>query len=145
MGINVYLSGAMQKFGKDEYEKSNKWRKDIVAYCRNYYFDKINFFNPNDYWNFKDEEQNTFSEREIMEYDLYRLKKSDILFVYINYLWSLGTMAEIAIAYELRKPIIIVNASGEELHSWQKEMANIVFEGTNWLPAVTYLADHYIF
>ena len=55
---------------------------------------------------------------------------------------SLGTMAEIAIAYEHRIPVIGLNESGIELHPWQIEMCNKIFSDKNKL--VNYVIDYYL-
>ena len=74
---NIYLSGGMQKFGKDNFEEGNKWRK----YCKNALETcecdyKVKVCNPNDLFNFKDEPQYE-TEREVMNLGIHKLRQSD--------------------------------------------------------------------
>lgn len=116
---NIYLSGGMQKFGKDNFEEGNKWRK----YCKNALETsecdyKVKVCNPNDLFNFKDEPQYK-TEREVMNLDIHKLRQSDLVIVNFNDKWSLGTMSEIAIAYDRRIPVIGLDIDNQELHPWE--------------------------
>ena len=80
--FNIYLCGGMGKFGKENFDKGNNWR----LYCKtvlegigeNNGIDVI-ATNPNDYFNFLDEEPKYTSEREVMEFDIHKVRSS-ILF-----------------------------------------------------------------
>lgn len=126
----IYLAGGMSKFGKDNFEKSNGWREKCIGYLNNHTdcscYD-IHITNPNNYFNFLEDIPTYESQREVMEFDLNRVRKSDLIIVNFNDPVSLGTMAELAIAYEKRIPIVGLNECEYELHPWQKEMCNRVF------------------
>lgn len=80
---------------------------------------KAIFFNPVQFYNFKEKPHK--SEKEIMEFDLYNLRNSDIVIVNFNNIWSIGTAMELMLAKEMHKPVIGWNSSGEELHPWLNE------------------------
>ncbi len=139
---NVYLSGGMQKFGKDNFDEGNKWRK----YCKNTLEDcecdyKVKVCNPNDLFNFKDEPQYE-TEREVMNLDIHKLRQSDLVIVNFNDKWSLGTMSEIAIAYDRRIPVIGLNTNYTELHSWQICMCERIFNDIDEM--LDYIQDFYL-
>lgn len=129
----VYLAGGMGKFGKDNFDEGNKWRlifKKRLESCEHM---NVKAINPNDYFSFKQEPPRYISQREIMEFDLNRVRNADLIIVNFNDMWSLGTMAEIAIAYERKIPIIGLNETNQELHPWQVEMCNRIFTETHEL------------
>lgn len=139
---NIYLSGGMQKFGKDNFDEGNKWRK----YCKNALETcecdyKVKVCNPNDLFNFKDEPQYK-TEREVMNLDLHKLRQSDLVIVSFNDKWSLGTMSEIAIAYDRRIPVIGLNVNNTELHSWQICMCERIFDNIDEM--LDYIQDFYL-
>ena len=123
--INIYLAGGMQKFGKEGFFESNNWRR----ICQNYFQDHrtVKIINPNDYFNFYDEEPAYISQKEVMEFDLHKVRNCDLTIVNFNDPKSLGTMTEIAIAYEKKIPIVGLNETNEKLHPWQIEMTNRIF------------------
>ena len=84
-------------------------------------------FNPNDYYNFVDEPPKYNSEREVMEYDLYKLRNSDLVIMNYNDMYSLGSMGELSIAYEMKIPVIGLDIDKQKLHPWQVEMTNKMF------------------
>ena len=126
----IYLAGGMGKFGKDEFDKSNNWR----VYCQevlkgigeNNDVDIITT-NPNEYFNFLDETPKYSSQREVMEFDIHKVRNSNLIIINFNDMWSLGSMAELAIAYERRIPVIGLNMDNQELHPWQVEMTTRIF------------------
>lgn len=144
MDKQIYLIGGMGKFGKNNFDKGNKWR----VYCKNVLenFDggihKTTVINPNDYFNFVDEPPRYESEREIMEFDLYKLRNSDLAIINLNDKYSLGSMAELAIAYERKIPVIGYDAEEQNLHPWQKEMCTRIFTDIDKL--LDYIEDFYL-
>ena len=129
----VYLSGGM---GSLSFEEQSKWRKQIIneieinCHCEK----KPVFFNPVDYYNFT--EVRYKSEKEVMEFDLNALRNSDLVIVNFNDPKSLGTCAELAIAYDMKIPIIGINENNQELHPWLNEfvmrMCNDVREAVDY-------------
>ena len=141
--IEIYLAGGMGKFGKDNFDKGNSWR----IYCKetlgNYECDyNVNIVNPNDYFNFKEEPRRYESQREIMEFDLNKVRNSNLIIINFNDMYSLGSMAELAIAYEKKIPIIGLDIEGQELHPWQIEMCNRIFNNIDEM--LDYVEDFYL-
>ena len=141
--IRIYLAGGMGKFGKDNFEESNKWR----TYCKNtlenfegnYQSDVIN---PNSYFNFVDNPPKYSSQKEVMELDINKVRNSDLVICNFNDPKSLGTMAELAIAYERRIPVIGLNEDFDELHPWQIEMCTRIFNNIDEM--LDYVEDFYL-
>lgn len=114
--VRVYLSGGM---GALSFKEQSKWRKQVIDAIKfgEYDYDKkVIFFNPVDHYNFEDKVQKT--EAEVMEYDLYKLRNSDLVIVNFNDEKSIGTAMELMLAKELHIPIIGLNKDKKELHPW---------------------------
>ena len=113
--VNVYLSGGM---GNLNFEEQSKWRQQIQNAIKFNYECKKKpiFFNPVNYYNF--EEVRYKSEKEIIEFDLNALRKSDLVIVNFNDPKSIGTAMELILAKEMHIPVIGWNSSGQELHPW---------------------------
>lgn len=112
----IYLSGGM---GNISFEERSKWRKqvmDAIKYGDYDYEKKAIFFNPVDFYDFEERVQKT--ELEVMEYDLYNLRHSDLVIVNFNDAKSIGTAMELMLAKELHIPIIGLNKDKKELHPW---------------------------
>ena len=141
--IRIYLAGGMGKFGKDNFEESNKWR----TYCKNtlenfegnYQADVVN---PNSYFNFVDNPPKYSSQKEVMELDINKVRNSDLVICNFNDPKSLGTMAELAISYERRIPVIGLNEDSYELHPWQIEMCTRIFYNIDEM--LDYIEDFYL-
>lgn len=116
--VKIYLSGSMAGVS---FEKQSKWRNQVMEAIKyGYEHEKsVTFFNPVNYYNFRD--KNHKSEKEIMEFDLYNLRNSDLVIVNFNNIWSIGTAMELMLAKEMHIPVIGWNSSGEELHPWLSE------------------------
>lgn len=137
--VKIYLSGGM---GSVSMEEQSKWRRQIIneinfnRHCEK----KPIFFNPVDKYNF--EEKRHKSEREIVEFDLNAVRNSDLIIVNFNDPHSLGTCAELAVAYDRHIPIVGIKKDGTELHPWLTEftmrMCNSIRE------AVDYTVDFFL-
>ena len=141
--FQIYLCGGMGKFGKDNFEESNAWRiycKNTLENCECDY--NVKAINPNDYFNFKEEQPKYVSQREIMELDLHKLRNSNLVIVNFNDMYSLGSMSELAIAYDIHIPIIGLDANKQELHPWQIEMCNRIFDNIDEM--LDYVEDYYL-
>ena len=140
--FQIYLCGGMGKFGKDNFDAGNNWRKYCKYTLENFESNKnVTVINPNDYFNFL-EEPRYASEREVMEFDLYKLRSSDLIIINFNDKYSLGSMAELAIAYERRIPVIGLDIDNQELHAWQVEMCNRIFNNVDEM--LDYVEDFYL-
>ena len=138
----IYMAGGMGKFGKDNFHKGNNWR----LYCKNELENldsckNVIAINPNDYFNFI-EEPRYISEREVMEFDLYKVRESDLVIINFNDIYSLGSMAELAIAYERRIPVIGLDIDDQILHPWQQEMCTRIFNDVDEM--LNYIKDFYL-
>lgn len=137
----IYLSGGMTKFGKENFSEANAWRiqaEDILQrMCPS-----VKCFNPNNLFNFNDAIDATINEKQIMDIDLYYLSKSTHVLVNFNDPNSLGTMAELAIAYKYKIPIIGISCNPEKLHPWQRSMCSAI-KSSVW-DACTYLNEYYL-
>lgn len=140
----IYLAGGMQKFGKQNFKEGNKWRE----ICKNvleediYTTYNVEVINPNDYFNFLESPKRYKTEREIMEFDLNKVRNSDLIIINFNDMYSLGSMAELAIAYEKRIPVIGLDIEKQKLHPWQVEMCNRVFDNINDM--LEYIEEFYL-
>ena len=138
--VKIYLSGGM---GALSFEEQSKWRKqihDAILYGAYSYTKKPIFFNPVDYYNFT--EVRYKSEREVMEFDLNALRKSDLVIVNFNDPNSLGTCAELAIAKELHIPVVGINKDKFELHPWLVEFTTRMCDDIR--EAVEYTVDFFL-
>lgn len=119
----IYLSGGMSTLSLDE---QLAWRIKFQHLADNFVSEHhIECFIPPHYYNYVDKTPE--SEREAFEYDLYRLRNSDVVVVNFNVPKSIGTAYEIAIAREHRIPIIGINTEKAELHPWLLESCLKVF------------------
>lgn len=138
--VRIYLSGGM---GNLSFEEQSKWRQMVMGAIRfgDYNYEKkVVFFNPVDYYNF--EEKNQKTEREVVEFDLNALRNSNLVIVNFNDPTSLGTCAELAIAYEMKIPVIGINKDSNELHPWLECFCNRMCDSI--AEAVEYVVDFYL-
>ena len=138
----IYLAGGMGKFGKDNFDAGNNWRKYCKYTLENFESNKkVTVINPNDYYNFIDEPR-YISEKEVMEFDLHKVRESDLVIINFNDKFSLGSMAELAIAYERRIPVIGLDIDNQSLHPWQVEMCSRIFNDVDEM--LDYVEDFYL-
>lgn len=129
MRRRIYLSGAMQDIHKEE---SVQWRE-----CVKEFLPDFECFDPWEHFDFV----NQANEREVMEYDLWNLRQSDLVIVNFNFVRSLGTMSELAIAYDRRIPIVGFCDNANELHSWQKLFCMVVLNNLD--EVIDYVNYHF--
>lgn len=134
----VYLAGGMTGLS---FEEQMNWRlytkNTLESYDYNY---KIKCFNPVEYYSLEDTTPEI--EVEAMSYDLHKLRNSNLVIVNFNAPMSLGTMAEIAIAYERDIPVIGLNEKEQQLHPWQVAMTNKIFN--NMEKMLNYIKYYYL-
>lgn len=140
---NIYTCGGMGKFGKDNFDEGNAWRVYCKKALESYECDyKVRVVNPNDFFNFVDEPPQYKSQLEVMNLDLNKLRSSDLVIANFNDMYSLGSMTEIAIAYERRIPVIGLDINKQNLHPWQVCMCERIF--TNIDEMLDYIEDFYL-
>lgn len=138
--VKVYLSGGM---GNISFEEQTKWRnaiRDEVLYGAKDISEKVKFFSPPDYYNFEEIRHRT--EREIMEFDLDCLRKSDVVVVNFNDPKSIGTAQELILAKEWHIPVIGINKDNVALHPWLIECTTRMCDSLR--EAVDYLIDFFL-
>ena len=135
----IYLAGGME--GLDECE-AYEWRKSCEEYFANYLTCNVLCFNPIDYYNYSmDMEKEKITEGEIRRFELYSLKKSDLVLVNFNAPRSIGTAQELAVAKENGIPVIGVNEANE-IHPWLLECVDKMFD--NMSDALFYIENYYL-
>ena len=139
--FQIYLAGGMSKFAKENFTESDNWRRHCKYKLIDEADDNITVINPNDYFNFL-EPPSYKSEKEVMNFDLHNVRKSDLIIVNFNDMYSLGSMAEMAIAYERGIPIIGLDADKQKLHPWQVEMCERIFDDIDEM--LEYVKDFYL-
>lgn len=142
--FQIYLSGGMGKFGKENFEESDKWRRYCKRALENYEGEiyRVNVINPNDYFSFRDETPQYKSNAEVMRFDLYKLRKSDLVIMSFNDKHSLGSAIELGIAYDRDIPIIGLDVDNQELHPWLTSMCERIFNNIDEM--IDYIKDFYL-
>jgi len=137
--VKIYLAGAMAGLS---FEEMSKWRNQIMNAIKfgDYEYNKsVDFFNPTAFYNF--DEKNYKSEREVRDFDLYNLRKSDLIIVNLDKQNSIGTAQELAIAYEMKIPVIAFGVK-EELHPWIECCCSRICN--NMRELVEYVCEYYL-
>ena len=146
--IKIYLSGGMTGFSIDE---QLKWRNQIknAITCSEYDLEKKPiFFSPPDYYSPTNIETDMSEmdkkqyEHEAMEFELFQLRKSDLVIVNFVNPKSLGTAMELMLAKEYRIPIIGLNKDGKELHPWLSECCTKIC--SNMRELVYHICEFYL-
>ena len=123
MTKHIYLSGGMSNLSLDE---QLSWRIKFQHLADSFVSEHhIECFIPPYYYNYEDRMPET--EREAFEYDLYRVRHSDVVVANFNVPKSIGTAYEIAVAREHGIPIVGINITNEELHPWLIESCLKIF------------------
>lgn len=135
----IYLAGGMSNLPLKE---QNDWREDIKEDLEDYECDyRVKCINPVDYYNSFDD--STYdSDLEVMQFDLHKVRNSDLIIMNFNDMKSLGSMAELAIAWDRGIPIIGLNESKQQLHSWQYCMCSKIFNDKEDM--LEYIANYYL-
>lgn len=132
--FKVYLAGGMTGLSYKDY---TRWRNYIISLTSR---SDIKFFNPPSYYNLQSENYDT--EKEVMEFDLYNLRSSDLVIVNFNSPNSIGTAMELMLAKELKIPIIGINEENKQLHPWLTECVVKMFK--NLEDAWNYVSNFYL-
>lgn len=136
----IYLSGGMTNLS---FEEQSKWRQqiqDAIKYEDYHYDKKPIFFNPVVYYNFTEIKQK--SEKEIKEFELNNVRKSDLIIVNFNDEKSKGTTWELAVAQEHRIPIVGFGVNGKNIHPWDLDCCSRICDDLR--EVVEYVVDYYL-
>lgn len=131
----IYLAGAMSNLSMQE---QNEWRVKIKKELESCV---VKCINPVDYYNSFNSALYD-SDLEVMNFDLHKVKTSDLVILNFKNMYSLGTMAELAIAYDRGIPVIGLNESNQQLHPWQDCMTSKVFN--NMEDMIAYIEKYYL-
>ena len=138
--LNIYLSGGMTGLTKED---QSTWRTQVqnaIKYGDYNYKKKPVFFDPTQYYSvFVQEHKN---EREVFEFDLNAIRRSDLIIVNFNKPNSIGTAFELAIAKERRIPIVGLNRDKHKLHPWLQESCTRMCD--NMRELVDYVVEFYL-
>lgn len=137
--IKIYLAGGVSGMTTEE---ANAWRIKITNLLKNtdgYYKPKC--INPVDYYNFSMPED-SYTQREIMDFDFNKVRTSDLIIVNFNAPKSLGTASELAVAYDRNIPILGLNEHDDVIYPWQKEMCLKIF--SNMEELVSYVRGYFL-
>lgn len=123
--LKIFLSGGMTGLTEEE---ASYWRTEFKLENVREGNDFI-FIDPTYLYEPSNNTDQAY-EKEAMEYDLYWVKRSDLIIVNFNSLSSIGTAQEIMLAYTLNKPIIgmIEEDKYDQLHPWYKEECIKIFK-----------------
>jgi nucleoside 2-deoxyribosyltransferase len=125
------------------FEEQTKWRRRFQDAIKYGGFDLNKnpiFFDPTMYYSLFEKQHK--SEREVFEFDLNALRKSDLVIVNFNVPQSIGTAMELMLANELHIPIIGYNKNDFELHPWLECCCSRICDSFEEL--VTHVADFYL-
>lgn len=133
----IYLCGAMQVY-ENRSEVAKIWRNKVKEYFSEYCLD-FECISPTDYYEYGSDYRK--SEREVMRFDLRKVKESDVILVNLrNIRQSVGSHDEIFYSYMLGKPIIRFveeDIAGDKLinyvHEWKYEQIDRIETGNNEL------------
>lgn len=119
--LTIYLAGKMTGLNLEE---MNNWRVQLTSLledCAKCIDVPITVINPVNYYNF--DEPRHQSEAEIMQFDINKVRNSDVVIVNLKGLsTSIGTIIELYEAKKLNIPVIVYNPFGNmdysQLHPW---------------------------
>ena len=136
--IRMYLAGGMTGLSfKEQTEWRDEFTNGITDRREN---ERILVFNPVKAYNLEVKTHKT--EREPFYYDIYNLKKSDIVIVNIDKQDSIGTCMEIAIAHDNGIPIVALHTNDAPIHPWIDMCCLRICDSMDEL--VDYIADYYL-
>ena len=135
--LEIYLAGGMTGLSLSEQCEWRDYIKKILEDINPHCF----CINPIDYYSEFDIVPKYDSDREVMEYDLYRLENSDLVIVNFNSPKSLGTMAELGFAKARKIKVLGLNESAVSLHPWQRDICEKIFYDIDEL--ISYVIGYY--
>lgn len=135
--MKIFLSGGQKNLSKEERTNWRQWIKKDLEADRTV---RCDVFDPTEHFDY---DKPYVTEKQVMNYDLWHLRNSDIVIVNFNDPTSIGTATEIATAFELRKPIIGLHEDkSKKIYSWHKVMVDYIaddLEDLAWYIKTQYL------
>lgn len=144
----IYLCGAMQVY-ENRSEEAKIWRDKVKEYFSEYCLD-FECISPTDFYEYGSDYRK--SEREVMRFDLRKVKESDIVLVNLKDIrQSIGSCDEIFYAYILGKPIIgfledniTEDSIIKYVHEWKYEQIDRIETSKDALErACDYIKNYY--
>lgn len=140
--FKIYMSRAMQDATIDEQNSNTDY---IIKAVTNYVVDfnqseKVKFFNPYEYYNY--EYKNHITEKEIFRYELENVRNSSLIIYDEQGIKSIGASMELAIAYEHRIPILVLNKDNKPVHPWIEHVSNRIFQNVDEL--INFVIEYYL-
>ena len=135
---HIYLGGGMMNLSQEEQEQ---WRNDFtkrIESAETTY--KPIVCNPCTYFSYINPSHQ--SEKQIARFDLHKVRNTDVLVMNFNDFRSLGSMAELAIAYDRLLPVVGINEDNIELHGWQIEFCDVIFDSVE--KAADYVIEYHL-
>lgn len=117
--VRIYLAGGMSGLSLEEQMKWRNRLKDAIKFGDYDITKNPIFFIPPNYYSPSTDAHK--SEREVMEFELANLRKSDLIVVNFNVPQSIGTAMELMAAKENRIPVVGLVKDGVVLHPWLVE------------------------
>lgn len=138
--FKIYLSGGMKNLSIEEQSVNRDYiTEELNNITASKY--RLDIFDPLDYFTYHNPTHKT--EKQILNFELNALRNSNLIIVDFNDPNSLGTMAELSIAYEHRIPVIgLMQYNYGGLHAWQVEMCDVIFDDIDEL--IEYVRDYYL-
>lgn len=137
--IRIYLAGPMTGLS---FHDQIDWRNDFTDMIQDRRaVERILVFNPCLAYSPSDNRHKT--EKEVMRYEIYNLKKADVVVANLTGQSSIGTCMEVAVAHEHGIPIVGLYKDAEPLHPWLNECCTRVCDSMDEL--IEYIADYYIY
>jgi len=135
--FRVYLAGAMSNLS---FEEMNNWRVKATKLFKQYP-DNIHTINPVVHYNFE-MDRNSYTDKEVKEFDLYHIKNSNIILVNLDHPNSIGTAIELECASRFWNiPIIAFGGENYFVHPWIKEC--VIKYCENLEEAVEHIVEYY--
>jgi len=110
--FKLYAAGKMSGL---TYELMNTWRLDVEKLLGQTGYN-IRVVNPVSFYNFE-LDPTTYTDKEVMDFDLYQVRDSDLVLVNLDFPDSLGTAVELFYAHNiLRIPVVAFGTTKN--HPW---------------------------
>ena len=105
--FTIYLAGGMSGIPMEEYVKRRDKIRNLLTTNKPDNL-SLHIVDPSKYYNYDYKHHET--EKEILRWELNKVRNSNLIIVDLTVEKSVGTIVELAIAYENKIPIVGVNA-----------------------------------
>lgn len=134
--LKVYLSGAAKQVEED----FQSWRSRCKMLSHNGYYTKLDFVDPNSYFNYTNKTPKT--DKQCLDLFMWQIEKGDVLLVNLDYSnVSIGTGMEIEHAACHNIPIVAFGEKSDTWYNWCVERSTVIFRTLD--QAIDYINDTY--